>query len=395
MPPNAKGSPDGAAQVGGRIYGSGFYGVTMDAGHVAGDEHTLDSALKRASLEDTTFVLWLGPSKSVELKTESDVARLLKAVHKADDIVAKQRKMPAISIGTSLQASFVDELTAVDAVRGAFGPHVERCSTLAPLSIKGLADNVWGLETVNNRTQERTYYVFSTRCDLPINHLAFTPQMVVPFVSDILFGFAKLHAGGVFHNDVKFDNMIYCAKDQRYKLIDWGSSGDRAYVAKRIIKGTRPINSPSPFAWRAAGLSSWAPTLMRHNVSMRYMASLTFRPEFMAFLNDVHAAYDVELARFEAALPPGVSIDSDKGRKLMIDTYAPSFDLFSFGFMLAYLACTPSHLGGISDDRAAHDVVMALARKLTMFHADGLHNDAEKAYAWWKAQCKPLSAKRS
>eukprot|EP00798_Chlamydomonas_sp_ICE-L_P000906 gene906-biopygen4510 len=69
---------------------------------------------------------------------------------------------------------------------------------------------------------EDGFYVFSLRCSMERASKGFPDlQKWNKFVRETLENFDVDPPCGIIHGDVKLENMIYCAKDDRYRLIDW------------------------------------------------------------------------------------------------------------------------------------------------------------------------------
>jgi hypothetical protein len=236
-------------------------------------------------------------------------------------------------------------------------------------------------------------YILSRRCEAPLDRFVFTTDREADaFVAQLLASFADLHAGGLLHCDVKLDNMIWCARERRFKLIDWGASSSVAQLTVRYLRTlSRPRNFASPLAWVAwgAGRAFGTPAVYTGNLLLRYAAAAGgalldgrfLRLVFSALLS-CRAAADREFERGVQRGRWAVDTDAAFRRHIML-RYARSLDLFGFGLAVAYVACV-SPEGGLSDGVRAR--MLELARRLTHAGDDGAFTqDAGEALAWWRS----------
>lgn len=359
--------------IGGRVYGQGLYGRTMNAADIRGDPDTMHTMLAAMRTNDRARCFaWGADGRKWTPLSAAQFDALVALVASSDDSVAK-----LMHAGPTTRAAFKAEMRAMALVRNAFGSHLDRCTTLRSLVIpspagrtrgRGQDLDVSGLETPIG------FFILSGRCDVPLDHFAFTQKNVAAFVRDILFGFSILHAGGVMHCDVKLDNMIYCASERRFKLIDWGASDKMDGVRRRYLSVNRPKNTSSPFAWFAWGLGSSASTVYMSFHALKYAGDMLGCSEYRALILSAKDSFEVAYDRMlqersdEAAL-----------RRLVLDRYMKSFDLFSFGFILAHIACKY----GSAFTSPMRLRIMVLARRLTHYGDADFTQDAKEALASW------------
>lgn len=376
------------AQQGGKVYGQGWYGRTMDAGHIEGDSNTMHAELVEAGAHTGKLRLkvWSSPDKSKELGP-LEVRALCAAVERAHDMVSKRFVLKDKT--RDVREAFMAELLSANEVRRAFGKAVEQHTTLHELRVSSTL-RVLGLEVVDKVSGACSFYMFSKRCELPLDRFVFDESNVRIFVGHILDSLAVLHNAGIYHADVKFDNMIYCAAERRFKLIDWGNTVDKDRMALRLVgpkSGAtsfigRPLNSACPFAFQAAGLGPWTPAILAGYAAYRFPLAIATSAAFFELLKEAHAAFVAEESRFRAALRPEVMSNRDQLRRAIINKYAPSFDLYSFALMAAHLACAPQEVKHLS--HSTRELLMTLARKLTLYGAQGdCTSDAQAAATWW------------
>eukprot|EP00798_Chlamydomonas_sp_ICE-L_P007629 gene7629-biopygen17412 len=91
--------------------------------------------------------------------------------------------------------------------------------------------NVVGIDLGGKAVLSRDsgFYVFSLRCSMSAASKVISSDADMDkFVRETLENFDVIHRAGIIHGDVKLDNMIYCANDDRYRLINWGKTADHA-----------------------------------------------------------------------------------------------------------------------------------------------------------------------
>jgi hypothetical protein len=366
-------------QQGGAALGQGVHGRTIESHEIPGDPDTLYDELRHRSPRSPPWQVWLSDSKSRKSKrssssrplTDAEADEVVRAVRRARGTVAKRMTEPP---------EFEYELATLGRIRGAYGSDADAFTTLGALRFK--KRDVAALHV----PATGAYFIFSSRCDTPLDRYPFARGADVDrFVVEILESFAKLHAAGFIHGDVKLDNMIHCECEGRdrgkgdlraFRLIDWGAATEaRTELPKRYLRGDRPRNSASPLAWYAWGLGPiLGPIAVVQHARHKGLGVMLRSFEYVRF-----TAGAIESARrrlAELSLGPG-ELD---GRRLVLREHWRSFDLYSFGVVLAVLAHTTR--GGA--EPRMHERLMDLATALTHYGTPGYcGDDAEAALARW------------
>jgi hypothetical protein len=372
------------SQTGGREFGRGLHGYTMTVRGRSRDHATLTAELAKAPLP---WTLWCLPVRSaraaaaphrVELRDAASASAFLRVLGLAgsERTVAK-RFMSGVRAGRA-EVAFAHELAMNQRVRAAYGGEADaarRFTTLvSPLRWRG--EEVIAIHV----PRADAYYTLGERCDVPLDKLAFEARHIEPFVTQILGSFARLHAGGLVHADVKLDNMILCGADT-FKLIDWGATLTLEGLREVYRRTLSPKNSASPMAWFAWGLGPLAPqtSLIVIAKMPRCGALLLESSRFRAFCRSLRASYRTAIERLVAGAPGRSEAHT---RMAVVRAHARSFDLFNFGLLLESIACWrgAAHLGVALDAR-----VSGLARRLTHYaDPEFLGNDAQAALRWWR-----------
>ena len=378
-------------QKGGRVYGKGLHGRTIDVvprvdavgkrtkakdAKDAKDSDTMLSGLLTASRTPAWIAYEFDASKRNKVSQKSAAA-------KPRHVALKKRKMTAAemdSVMSSLAndsvfrtmvakemretAPFEEELRMNDRVLRAYGE--EKAVEYTTLRVVPLS----GAEIVGIRVPaSNLHYTLQTRCQVPLDRFKFKEVSEVrEFVRDIMASFDVLHKAGYLHADVKRDNMIYCSLGdggRKFRLIDWGACTSIQRMRKGYIGGTyvRPKNSISPIAWFVYGAEPVARWITMGRAALLHTNAFTSSPTFRQFAADAIAGSTVKIERIveETGEEVGInSIEQPKARRLAFDRHWKSFDLFNLGFIIAEIACTTR--GG--RNKKEHERLMKLAYEL-------------------------------
>ena len=237
------------------------------------------------------------------------------------------------------------------------------------------------------------FYMLSRRCDVTLDRYEFRdPAELLEMARDLLDSFARIHAAGVLHADVKLDHMVFCAShsaapSRRFKLIDWGGSVTAARLRRLYLGSREPKNTTSPMAWYAWGLGPQLTVKAFALMHARQFArTLLTSLEFARFCEGSLASFTLAIERMEAEHgSPSPSERRRAGllpaeravRRAIMDEHSPSFDLYCLGLTLAHRAVS-THAG--TADPGVHARVMGLARALTHYGDAGfLGDDAAEA----------------
>ena len=370
---------------GGRSYGEGVYGKALDAVEVPGDADTLFadlSALEPAELGRCYAWPPEGAPEGSRKKLSASQMRAIVASLSSGSRRGNGASLIAKRI--SSREAFLKEMRSLTAVRKAYSSGgkdgVAEFTTIGSLVLQGVGE-VAALET------PRASYVFSVRCDQALDKFDFgTTADVRAFVRDVLRSFARLHAGGAAHCDVKLDNMIRCSgssgarsssKGARFKLIDWGGSDTLEDLVVRYTQGVHlPKNTGSPFAWAAWGVGPALPAFQLGYAVWWYSYDAASCPAFAALLNSSHASFErayvsMRRAFFSRGLK-GAQDGEREFRAEVVRRYARSFDLYSLGLVFAHVACL--NRPGVSE--ATRTSLMRLARVMTHYDDPDFCQDA-------------------
>lgn len=270
--------------------------------------------------------------------------------------------------------SFASEVAAVLDIASAFGADAHAATTLGVPRYRGR--NLLAIHAL----PADEYFIFSERCGPPLDKFKFTDSNIDKFVDDILKGFAVVHGAGMIHGDVKLDNMIYCEREDRFKLIDWGLAEPVRKLRARYLGHRKPKNYGSPMSWYVWGLwrrVSWATYLGYY--LFKWSRKFVKCDQFRAFLLQAGRSFDEHMAT------PARSGQTRRAssRSALLARHAQSFDLFNLGVIMAGLAtCSGYRLHAATRGR-----LLSLATRMTHYGAENFVGSAVDARrAWREAQ---------
>jgi len=367
--------------IGGATLGQGLHGRTMDVHEAAkGDDDTLYAELASAS-RSPPWVAWrLGEEAKPPRKMNgAEADALVRSARTATRTVAKRMDE---------KDAFKYELETVARVRVAYGPTgASEFTTLGALAVGKAHLAAVHVPAIG------AYFIFSARCETPLDRYSFDNGADVDeFVRDVLESFARLHAAGMIHGDVKLDNMIRCSAagrckadgkallaGRRYRLIDWGAATEaHRDLPRRYLGGGRSRNTASPLAWFAWGLGPIAGQIAFVQHARKQgsgLSALILSVEFWRLAIGAVSSSERHLARLRRmAAERGGDTSEAAIRALVLEKHWRSFDLYNMGVILGSLAVTTR--GGAAR-RAA---LLAVAVRLTHYdHPEFCGDDAEAA----------------
>lgn len=223
---------------GGKLYGEGMKGFVEDAPCIKNDSKTFCAFLHDQVDAFNRIILYDKLLHTKVISKQEDIVRVIEEIKKAKNIVAKTFKDP------SSKENFLNELKATERVARSLDSKYHTLSH--GFTFKGM--KVFGMEITHKEHHASSYHVFSEGCSVQILDINFTQAMFDKFVSDMKHNLDALHKVGLYHNDMKPDNMIYCSNSKRFKLIDWELSSSLPNNPPDYTKcGTTLYNHPLKF----------------------------------------------------------------------------------------------------------------------------------------------------
>lgn len=383
-------------QRGGRAYGQGMNGRTIDAVGDPSDPDTLAALLSQQRQVWTVYPInargrRLAPISSSDPAFRSSVEAALRS----PSLLVKVFE-PKIR---SVSDVFETELDALSKVISAFGTVEEagrRTTIVAPEVLLPPAAAAGGGDKKSNRRGPRgpppkrrrlmlglsvsdgggvvRYFGFTSKCDTSLDKYSFaTASDVDAFVRDILETLQSLHASGILHGDIKLDNMVHCS-GRGFRLIDWGGSEN----FKIALSDTARISG-----WKSSPLFMYVAMKGRfHFMSRAIHIILNSKTSVTRSAFRAHA-YTLVVEAYDSFLAAVKRLGRKHGdrfddiMKEIRSSFIPSIDLYNFGLTLLHVANEP----GAAPLR---DACIQLARRLVLYnHKEFLGKDAHSALAWW------------
>jgi serine/threonine protein kinase len=292
--------------------------------------------------------------------------------------------------------AFYEEIRTAELLfRNVSASGLAKATTFSSIPFKHF--NVVGLDLGGKAILSRDsgFYVFSLRCSMSAASKGISSDADMDkFVRETLENFDVIHRAGVIHGDVKLDNMIYCAKDDRYRLIDWGKTADHAEMLARYVDNTRfgfVNNTSSPMAWFCSGMNYAASLVFMTMIVTRHMERVAMCPPMRALVAHAYTSFNLAVRSILGGNPL-FKLDKVTDKKLrldLLDRYAQSFDLYDIGLILTAFVC-------IYDDALSvrmRERALALAFRLVDYGDPSAHlSTARDALRWWVQESKRTSS---
>jgi serine/threonine protein kinase len=321
-------------QVGGRRYGEGFKGVTMDAPCLPNDAETACAEIRSVielndddddgDLEVTVYGLGKRTTeKTYKGRPAQDVARAL--------IRALDRSYIVKCFKPRANKNFFIEIETMRVLERVYGPKkVRDMTTIKPVPLRGMSVCAVHM-SYRGAPRKDLKMVFSVRCERTADAVVYDDETCIRLITDVTSSMSVLHRAGMIHGDVKLDNMVQCSGGV-FKLIDWEMALDATErgVKRGFVRGTLLRNYASPLAWRLWGLSSG------HNSTAAFLLYYAFKQT--AWFVKARGALITDIARVAMAYDRFVMQRDDVSPSRLYDEYVYSFDLFNLGFILLAIA---------------------------------------------------------
>jgi len=303
------------AYTGGKFYGEGMKGYVEDARCIKDDDRTFCRWLESNQDEITKAELYSN-FKKLTIDATAFKTKVVPLIRSSKNIVAKTFK------GENPKDYFLNELRASKIVAKTLPDHTYH--TVAPGFVyDGMP--VYGL--VLHKKETTTYHIFSEGCSTQILDVKFDQKLFDKFIKDILEGFDKIHAAGLYHNDVKPDNMIYCGATNRFKIIDWELAAKFSKTPTKYSQsGTTLYNHPMKFyigglpAFISRLLPSYSLVIGKH----KWVKELKAWPHIKQFITN----------SFDFAVASNCHLTKEQLHK----KFAPHYDNFAFALTILFLA---------------------------------------------------------
>ena len=294
---------------GGRKYGEGVYGTTYDFACKNDDNLTFCNMLKKkiiTSIELHSF------DKSITLEKKNEIIYFIKYIHNLDCCVAKVFKSYHIGFD---KKGFNEEIKGMKTIYDIFGKETEKETTLTSLKLYNFN---FIAAYINFDDDSSIYSTFTSKCDSDLFHTELDDLKYKKFTKEILHTLHIIQTKDFAHCDIKPDNIIYCKKIDRFKMIDWGLSG---FLKPGIKMGATMFSSP--LVKYLGGFPAF--------IAVRLMYYSVWKAKGKWFNSSIFKEiYKIVYDEFYEVI-------KNKSDEELYEKYKYKFDLFNFGMCLAYL----------------------------------------------------------
>lgn len=310
---------------GGHVYGKGKKGKVYNVACV--DTHSL------------CYDIVSSPEKSLVLYTLSDDRIPLSVNHNAlfielianrKDLVIKQ--FPGNSVGRRSFYGEYDGILHLFEIYGKLWDQYLAVQTL-PFKYGRKIYNIIGFQYGSE------YYVFNKKCTQNLTSMieTLTRKQIDQMIASILESLVILQKKKYTHNDIKFDNIMYC--DEKFKLIDWERALDIEQLQHRLlVRG----DYDKPYGSRFFMLPLEQYIYTNNFASDAYSNVITysifhFTKKIPITLKEFHEYWNFYIEK--CLNPTKRFVNVNKQSKLeLIHIYKNSFDTFSVGIIVAIIA---------------------------------------------------------
>jgi serine/threonine protein kinase len=213
--------------------------------------------------------------------------------------------------------SFHEEVMNMKTIYKIFKQDTEKLTTLTSLNLYGF-NFIAAYIVFHDNTH--IYTTFTKRCDSDLEHTKMNNHLFKKLMRDLLIVLDRMQSNNFIHCDIKPDNIIYCKKNKKFKLIDWGMA-TYIDINKRLygnIHCNMPLSAyifgyPQAVASRLIYYANW-------KKNKEYFESPIFQEVYKVITSDFAEVMKRQLTRLQ-----------------LLELYGKKQDIFALGMTLAYL----------------------------------------------------------
>lgn len=211
--------------VGGKFINQGYKGLVMDVYNKnMKDKKTLYSELKYGEPEEITLIT-IDDGRNIKIKGKETINEILESLKSVEHTLVKKFIYANFLFG-SKEHNFNNELMGYKKLIKIFKKDINKHTTIKS-GFEYKNRDIYGLIFNGD------YYLFLEECFQTLDNIKFTQQELNKCSKEIKETLDILRENDYIHNDLKPNNMILCKN--RYKIIDWESSGEIKKQPKTII----------------------------------------------------------------------------------------------------------------------------------------------------------------
>ena len=238
---------------GGRVYGKGAKGTTMDV-QVDKDSNTLCTTISENEItlySSSSSKVVDDPRHFLDFLCASNGRGVASKVFTGRGVVAKVFTEADRDTAFS---SFMREINGIEKISRIYGSRtsgsriygsralIEKYTTVTSLTYLGFS--FVGIAFVGKLNSWK-YATLSRGCDGDAESHPFENlDGVLRFASDVLESLVIVQKNNYGHLDIKPDNVIYCSKDHKFRLIDWEMSKELKYSGRERYYTSPRVSSP-------------------------------------------------------------------------------------------------------------------------------------------------------
>ena len=202
---------------GGKIYGEGVKGITMDISCIHGDKHTLCKKIKKNKVSSINLISFHNKHKI------KDIDAFVDYLSKLDDYVIKIFKSDKFSdifnFFSITNSNFTNEMTGIKQIHRIYSKNLSKYTTIQKLNYHGF--DFIGLELIFEN-DEVVHGTISRKCSYQVDKYKFKNEIEFKiFISQTIESLSIMQSHNYAHIDLKPDNIIYCDSNKSFKIIDW------------------------------------------------------------------------------------------------------------------------------------------------------------------------------
>ena len=305
---------------GGKSISEGYKGRTFDVYNENDDDNEnqkdYNNFYSKFSNENPNEIVLYSLNKTITIKDSNNkekeqILSLLK--HKTNFII-KEFKRGNLILGNG-RYNFRNELKSIKKLATIYKDKLSHYTTIKPIFKYNNID-------VYAMSYDWKFYIFQEKCYKTLDNIDFTQNEFDKMIKDIYESLLILQKNSYLHNDIKFDNIIYC--DNKYKIIDWDISISGYSHNKSILRGNAgnfTFNHPIKFY-------NLGTTIFIYNFAYLIFKSLQKKSD--KWIYNLESFKLIEKKAQESA---NILIETNKYKNL-----TKHYDMYSFAILIMCLA---------------------------------------------------------
>lgn len=218
------------------MLGEGVKGITYDVPCIKGDNDTLCHIIQTKKV---TRVTMYGFDKHQDVKDVNRFAEYMKKRRHTITKIFKERPWYMAFRLDNKEENFKRELSGMKQV---YEMLIE--NTLAIFEFESF--RFVGAKICFDNDAPM-YATFTTKCDTTADNMHMNDKLLLQFITDTCDSVLTMQKHDYAHCDIKPNNIIYCKRDNRFKLIDWELGRFLDFNKTRVYHGTFYYSSPLAF----------------------------------------------------------------------------------------------------------------------------------------------------